>query len=110
MSRQRVRRFVPTGGKCGLHFLLAVLGTSWPCGGCCKEERPNLRLCGVWSLPRAKRFSSGCGAGGRKGVRAGRTGMLGGGRARLVRLGPRSLTPDFLLSASAWRCVNFQGT
>lgn len=50
------------------------------------------------------------GHGGREGVRSGRTGMLGGGRARLVRLGPRSLTPDFLLSASVWRCVNVPGS
>lgn len=71
MSRQRVRRFVRTGRRCGLHFLLAVLGTSWRSGGCCKERCPRLRLCGVWSLPSAKHFSSGCGAGG-KGVGEGR--------------------------------------
>lgn len=43
-------------------FPPALLGPSWPCGCGCKEERPNLRLWGVWSLRSAKHFS-GCRAG-----------------------------------------------
>lgn len=111
MSRQRVRRFVPTGGKRGLHFLLAALGTSWPCGGCCKEERPDLRLCGVWSLPSAKHFSSGGRAPGKGGGEIRKDGHAGRGASatcavRAALADPR-LPP---VSLRVWRCVNVQGS
>lgn len=109
MSRQTVRRFVRPGVQCGLHFLPTLLGPGRPCGGCCVEERP-ISDCVVCGHCPVRSTSQDAGQGGREGARAGSAGMLGRGRAWPVRLGPRSLTPDFLLSASVWRRVNFLGS
>lgn len=90
-------------------FSSGRVGPGRPCGDCGVEERP-FSVCVVCGHCPVRSTSQDAGHGAREGVRAGSTGVLGGGRARLVRLGRRSLTPDFLPSASVWRRVSFLGS
>lgn len=110
--RKTVGWLLPKGGECGLLFSRPCWDLVGLVDAAARKNVP-ISVCGVCGHCAVRSTSQDAGPGGRERVRAGRAGRLGEGRALLVLLvplEPRSLTPDFLLSASVWRCVNFQGS